>query len=93
MKSKGMKINKDILKRIKNGEILLIPLKAISEEGCPDLLDGKNGEIPAAIRHLCVPCAAIGVDEDEERVKVCEKCWKKGSEIIVKEFFGGEINR
>ena len=32
MKSKGMKINKDILKRIKNGEILLIPLKAILEE-------------------------------------------------------------
>lgn len=87
-----MKINKDILRRIENGEILLIPLKAILEEACPDLLDGKNGEIPAAIRNLCVPCAAIGVDEDEEREKICKKCWQKASEIIVKEFFGGEIN-
>lgn len=87
-----MKIDERILKHIENGEILLIPLEAILEEGCPDLLDGKNGEIPTAIRNLCVPCVAIGVDEDEERVKVCEKCWQKASEIIVKEFFGGEIN-
>lgn len=89
-----MKIDERILKHIENGEILLIPLKAILEEACPDLLDGKNGEIPTAIRNLCVPCAAIGVDEDEdeERVKICKKCWQKASEIIVKEFFGGEIN-
>lgn len=89
-----MKIDERILKHIENGEILLIPLKAILEEGCPDLLDGKNGEIPAAIRNLCVSCVAIGVDEDEdeERVKICKKCWQKASEIIVKEFFGGEIN-
>lgn len=79
-----MKINKDILGRIENGEILLIPLKAILEEACPDLL--WNGEIPAAIRNLCVPCAAISVDEDGERMKVCEKCWQKASEIIMKEF-------
>lgn len=72
-----MKIDERILKHIENGEILLIPLKAILEEGCPDLLDGKSGEIPAAIRKLCVPCAAIGVDEDEERVKVCENAGKR----------------
>lgn len=85
---KEMKINKDILRRIENGEILLIPVKAIWGDNCPDLLDGKNGELPAAIRNLCVSCAAIGVDEDEdeERVKICKKCWQKASEIIVKEF-------
>lgn len=81
-----MKINKDILEKIENGEILLIPLKGILEEACPDLLNGKSGEIPAAIRNLCVPCAAISVDEDGERMKVCEKCWQKASEIIMKEF-------
>lgn len=89
-----MKIDERILKHIENGEILLIPVKAIWGDNCPDLLDGKNGEIPAAIRNLCVSCAAIGVDEDEdeEREKICEGCWKKASEIIIKEFFGGEIN-
>lgn len=87
-----MKIDERILKHIENGEILLIPVEAIWGDFCPDLLDGKNGEIPAAIRNLCVPCAAIGVDEDEEREKICKKCWKKASEIIIKEFFGGEIN-
>ena len=37
-----MKIDERILKHIENGEILLIPLQAILEEGCPDLLDGKR---------------------------------------------------
>lgn len=40
-----MKIDERILKHIENGEILLIPVKAIwGGDNCPDLLDGKTAK-------------------------------------------------